>query len=85
MRKAVNVEVEWKTWLLSVIHRPRISSYKIIIRFSPIRGTGGWSAYAESGILMHGGDVLLINVLTALMRFIILAFTLISCCPPYPA
>jgi len=85
MRKAVNVEVEWKTWLLSVIHRPRINSYKIMIRFSPIRGTGGGSAHAEYGLLVHGGDALLINVLTALMRCIILAFTLISCCPPYPA
>jgi len=85
MRKAVNVEVEWKTWLLSVIHRPRISSYRIIIRFSPIRGTGRGSAHAEYEAVVHRGDALLINVLTALMRFIILAFTLISCCPPYPA
>jgi len=42
------------------------------------------SAHAEYGALARRGDVLLINVLTALMRFIILAFTLISCCPPYP-
>jgi hypothetical protein len=56
----------------------------IIIRFSPIRGTGGGSAYAEWIALRDGRDTLLINVLTALMRFIILAFTLISCCPPYP-
>lgn len=85
MRRAVNVEVEWKTWLLNMNHRPRISSYKIIIRFSPIRGTGGGSAHAVYRAVVHGEDALLINVLTALMRFIILAFTLISCCPPYPA
>jgi len=85
MRKAVNMGVEWKTWLLGMIHRPRISSYKIIIRFSPIRGTGRESAHAEYRVVVHGGDALLINVLTALMRCIILAFTLISCCPPYPA
>jgi hypothetical protein len=67
-----------------ILHCTLINSYAIIIRLSPIRGTTGWLVHVEWIALRYERDALLINVLTALMRFIILAFGPISCCPPYP-
>ena len=67
---------------LGIFQCTLISSYTIIIRLSPIRGTAGGSVHAKWITLRQGRNALLINVLTAPMRFIILAFTLTSCCPP---